>query len=120
MCSSYLQCMFFFFVHELVFMTSVSSYLFLGLVYNFRGWNVRSGTHNHKTNRLTHVCSYTTLFLTHPQGVVRAMDVIEATFENADGSPGTPPSFKGFDSPASRYFINALGFGLGICMDTKF
>ena len=46
------------------------------------------------------------------------MDVIEAKFENADGTPGAPPPFKSFDSPASRYFINALGFGLGVSAAT--
>ena len=51
-------------------------------------------------------------------GVVRAMDVIEAKFENVDGTPGAPPPFKSFDSPASRYFINALGFGLGVSAAT--
>ena len=47
-------------------------------------------------------------------GVVRAMDVIQASFENPDGSPGAPPAFKSFDSPATRYWINAVGFGLGV------
>ena len=36
----------------------------------------------------------------------------------ADGTPGAPPPFKSFDSPASRYFITALGFGLGVSATT--
>jgi hypothetical protein len=52
-------------------------------------------------------------------GVVRAMDVLEAKFENVDGTPGAPAPFKSFDSPASRYFINALGFGLGVSAATN-
>ena len=47
-------------------------------------------------------------------GVVRAMDVIRIDFFTKDGTPGAPKAFKSFDSPQSRYFINALGFGLGV------
>jgi diacylglycerol kinase family enzyme len=51
-------------------------------------------------------------------GVVRAMDVIQATFVRVDGAPGPPPPFKNFDSPPTRYFINCLGFGLGVAAAT--
>lgn len=82
------------------------------------GSNLAGGTGNSTMVDLKCVCTKKCVAAIC-SGVIRAMDVIEARFERADGGQGPPPQFKAFDSPPLRYFINALGFGLGVAAATS-